>query len=137
PARLRDECFEYLHVVGVGAARGPPGGVGLEREPELGELLGGRSLQADERREGGGERRLRRARGVRAAGAARADVDDPERLERPQRLADGRSADLEAFREVALVRQARALGDLADEDRVPNLQEHVVERPQAAGWREG
>src|SRR5439155_22263390 len=78
-----------------------------------------------------------RARSVRAAGAAWSDVDDPERLERPQRLADGRPSDLEAFREVALVRQARALGDLAGEDRVPNLQEHIVERPQAAGGRKG
>ena len=137
PARLGHECFERGHVVGVGAARCPPGGVGLEREPELGEFLRGRSLEAHERREGGGERRLRRSRCVGTSRASGANLEDPERFEGAKRLAHGRSADLEALGQLALVRQARSFGDLACEDRIADLEEDVVKRPEPAGGCKG
>jgi len=136
PARLGDEQLERCDIVGIGASRRPPSGVGLEGEPELRELLSVRSLEADERRKRGAERRFGGARGVGTAGAPRADLDDSERFEGAERLADGWSSDLESPGEIALVRQAASLRDLAGEDRISDLEEDVVERAETPGWRE-
>src|SRR4051812_20721696 len=136
PPGLGHELLELGDVGGVGAPRGPPGVVGLEAEAKLGELLWARPTQADERRQSGPESGLRRAGGKGPTGAPGADLDDAQGLERAQRLADRRPSDLEALREVALVRESLALRNPTAEDRLADLEEHVVQHAHAASGSE-
>ena len=50
------------------------------------------------------------------------DADEPERLERADRLADAHAADAESLHELALRREAIARGEVAGPDRALDLE---------------
>ena len=97
-------------VAPVGAPRGPGGVLALEVDPELGQVLERGPAQVHQRRQRVADRRLRGRHRVGAAALARADLDDPDRLQRAQRLAQGRPPDAELLAQLALARAAARRG---------------------------
>ena len=105
----------------VRAPRGPGRVLALEVDAELGQVLERGAAQVHERGERVAEGRLRRRDGVGAAALARADLDDPDRLQRAQRLAQRRPADAELLAQLALAGQPLAGADAAGVDRLAQL----------------
>ena len=108
---LGQRRLEPRQVLVGAAARGQAGDLDLDDQPGLDELVGDAALER------GGDRRGL-AVGRRLAGdehaLAVADLDDAEHREAVQRLADGRSADAELPRQLALRGHLRARRQLAD-----------------------
>ena len=100
-------------VAAVGAARGPGGVLALEVDAELRQVLERGAAQVHERRQRVADGRLRRRHRVGAAALARADLDDPDRLQRAQRLAQRRPPDAELLAQLALAGQPLAGPDAA------------------------
>ena len=65
------------------------------------------------------------------------ELDDPERLQHPQRLAHGGAADVQLAGELALGREPVAGPDAAVGDRLLDLDDHVLERAAAGDGSEG
>ena len=104
----RRRGLQLRDVARVRAPRRPRRVLGLEVHPVLGEVLERRAAQVHQRGERVTERRRRRRRRVRAAALARPHLDQPDRLQRPQRLTQRRPPDPELLAQPALARQPLA-----------------------------
>ena len=120
------KLLEVRAVVLVGPQRGPAGGLGLEADAELGQLVRRCAAEAQEGVERGSDLVALRLADERAPGRTRADLDRAERLERPEALAQRRPADAEQTAELALVGQALPRDQLLRDDRLADLRDDVV-----------
>ena len=118
---------------------GAPGRPDLEHEPELEHGLLGEMPERDQETQDVHEGVAGLLSKPHAVLGSTTDVDEPERLEHPEGLADGRARDAEPGGQLALGRQLVADGQLTGQDRLLELIEDLLERPPRLDWsqREG